>query len=129
MGVLLGPVEPAHAHAQIGANVVTKRQTAVMVEFFDKVFHSEPPSCFKRGSERKSAAERGGQENRPVLMREVGSISYYAVRLPVRLGLPRKTNRSRELCPASDSYSDSVFVLRGAPRDRIKRLRIRMRQR
>src|ERR1700761_9278132 len=82
MGVLLGPVEPAHAHAQIGANVVTKRQTAVMVEFFDKVFHSEPPSSFKRGSERKSAAERGGQENRPVLMREVGSISYYAARLP-----------------------------------------------
>ena len=48
-----------------------------MVEFFDKMFHSEPPGRPKRGCERKSAAERGGKENRPVLMKKVGSISYY----------------------------------------------------
>jgi hypothetical protein len=29
-----------------------------MVEFFDKMFHSEPPRRTKRGCERKSAAER-----------------------------------------------------------------------
>ncbi len=54
MRTLLRRIELAHPYAQIGANVVTKRQTAVMVEFFDEMFHSEPPGCAKRGSERKA---------------------------------------------------------------------------
>ena len=41
--MLLRSVELPHAHAQIRAHRVAKRQTAIVVEFFEKVFHSEPP--------------------------------------------------------------------------------------
>ncbi len=54
MRMLLRRVELAHPHAQIGAKVVAQRQTAVTVEFFHKMFHSEPPGRAERGSERKA---------------------------------------------------------------------------